>query len=220
MIYFFVLFPQQIIHHPDYSLMNKQNDIALIRLTRPLHFTEYVRPACLETNTNDVDATIKLIQIGKSITTSAFHTVFLPQSRSSVLLVHSFPMHFMNFLARRSPSQDLIEIENLQTMPLSQCNDTYLDYNKNRNLSVFRNGLSQGQYCVHDPTKDSCGVFSGSPLLIPPSNSSLPNIIGLTSMGVGETCSSAHPEILTRVAHYVPWIESHVWPNEGTATHS
>lgn len=114
---------------------------------------------------------------------------------------------------RGNRSNEIIEID-LQTMPLSQCNGTYLEYNKDRNTPVFRGGLSRGQYCAYDPTKDSCGTMSGSPLQIFLSNASLPNIIGLVSMGVGDTCSYERPEISTRVAYYIPWIESHVWPFE------
>lgn len=65
--YFLVLFPQQIIQHPHYSFIHKKNDIALIRLTQRIHFTAFVRPACLETNMNDVDPTVKLITFGKGI---------------------------------------------------------------------------------------------------------------------------------------------------------
>lgn len=33
--------------HPDYKPTSKYNDIALMELTEKVHFTEYVRPACL-----------------------------------------------------------------------------------------------------------------------------------------------------------------------------
>lgn len=97
-------------------------------------------------------------------------------------------------------------------MPLSQCNETYLEYNKDHDHPAFRDGLGRGQYCAYDPTKDSCGFVSGAPLLTFLPNTSLPHIISLNSFGVGYICNGTFPEISTRVAYYIPWIESHVWP--------
>lgn len=43
---------QEIIPHPDYSV--HYNDIALIRLTGPIQFTDDIRPACLRSDLMDV----------------------------------------------------------------------------------------------------------------------------------------------------------------------
>uniref|UniRef100_A0A667XFI7 Peptidase S1 domain-containing protein n=1 Tax=Myripristis murdjan TaxID=586833 RepID=A0A667XFI7_9TELE len=37
----------QIIRHPDYSSITNDNDIALLRLSSPVDFTDYIRPVCL-----------------------------------------------------------------------------------------------------------------------------------------------------------------------------
>lgn len=99
-------------------------------------------------------------------------------------------------------------------MPLSQCNKTILEFNKRRNRREFRNGISRSQYCVYDPssTSDSCGILGGGALQIFPPNASLPNIVGLISIAVGNNCDDKHPEILTRIAYYIPWIETNIWP--------
>lgn len=55
---------QEIIQHPYYLDRQKINDIALIRLAKQIQFTKSIRPACLETNTNDVDPTKILTEIG------------------------------------------------------------------------------------------------------------------------------------------------------------
>lgn len=100
-------------------------------------------------------------------------------------------------------------------MPLTQCNKTYLlaylDYN---NQTAVRSGISKSQYCAYDPnyTEGSCGFINGAPLQIFLPNSSLPNIVGLASMKAGNSCSETQPEILTRIAYYIPWIEANVWP--------
>nr|XP_061807655.1 chymotrypsin-like protease CTRL-1 [Nerophis lumbriciformis] len=40
----------QIIIHPDYNSTNFNNDIAVMRLSSPLSFTNYIRPICLASN--------------------------------------------------------------------------------------------------------------------------------------------------------------------------
>lgn len=118
------------------------------------------------------------------------------------------------FLERKeNKTEELLRI-NLRTLPLSQCNETYLEFYKKTNQIAIRDGISKSQYCAYDPdsTKESCRLTSGAPLQIYPLNSLLPNVVGIISFGVGSVCSDKHPEVLTRIAHYIPWIEANVWP--------
>ena len=41
---------QSIMTHPDYENKPFDNDIALMKLSEPVTFTEYIRPACLSSN--------------------------------------------------------------------------------------------------------------------------------------------------------------------------
>lgn len=105
-------------------------------------------------------------------------------------------------------------------MPLSECNSTLLNYTKTvSDVKAFRNGINEGQYCAYDPNEkdrsDSCQGDSGGPLQIISSNSSLAKVVGVVSIGIG--CGTALPSIYTRVAHFIAWIESHVWPNDEIA---
>lgn len=102
---------------------------------------------------------------------------------------------------------------NINTVPLSECNSTVLEFNKTPNFTAFRNGVSAGQYCAHDPTgnSDSCQGDSGGPLQLYPPGSDVAKIVGVVSFGI--SCGSAWPGIYTRVAYYLDWIESNVWPN-------
>ncbi|XP_031634562.1 serine protease persephone-like isoform X2 [Contarinia nasturtii] len=102
---------------------------------------------------------------------------------------------------------------NLTTVPLRECNSTWIEWNKSENLVIFRNGISNGQYCAYDPEgrRDSCHGDSGSPLqYFANSNSSTATIVGIVSLGY--FCGIPLPSIYTRVAYYVDWIESIVWP--------
>lgn len=101
----------------------------------------------------------------------------------------------------------------LKTLPLSQCNTKLWDYIGEVNLSAFRNGIDKSQYCAHDPIgrKDSCQGDSGGPLQTIRLYSNPSKIVGIVSFGIG--CGSGRPGIYTRVANYIEWIGSHVWPN-------
>jgi len=48
-----------IFRHPDYKPPAKYNDIALLKLDRPVEFNEFIRPACLYTSdTFEFDKTV------------------------------------------------------------------------------------------------------------------------------------------------------------------
>lgn len=102
---------------------------------------------------------------------------------------------------------------NLLTLPLSECNRTVIEFNRVPNTPAFRNGISDTQYCAYDPNgkTDSCQGDSGGALQIRPNGANSAKIIGIVSFGV--SCGSTFPGIYTRVASYLDWIESHVWPN-------
>jgi len=86
------------------------------------------------------------------------------------------------------------------------CGDTYARHSK------FPNGLdTETQICAGNLNKDTCKGDSGGPLQI---NLDKPYcmqaVVGITSFG--KRCGSGAPAVYTRVSHYVPWIESIVWP--------
>lgn len=60
-----------------------------------------------------------------------------------------------NFNDRSLPTGDVLSTELLsaavKTVPLSQCNATFLNYNENKNFDEFKNGITDGQYCAKDP---------------------------------------------------------------------
>ena len=116
-----------------------------------------------------------------------------------------------DFISANSASTQLLKID-LKTMPLADCNKTILDFNKNRNLELFQNGIDTSQYCAHDPMghRDSCPEDSGGPLQTVKSFSNPVKVVGVVSFG---TCGRLKTSLYTRVAHYIEWIGSHVWPN-------
>lgn len=125
----------------------------------------------------------------------------------------------MNEVRNRS---DTLLQANLQTVELSQCNKTLLELNKLRDHPSLRHGLDAGQYCAHDPNgvKDSCQGDSGGPLQIIGNDTTPTKIVAIVSFSSTGTCGSHLPSVYTRVAHYLDWIESIVWPNGTIISHN
>lgn len=81
------------------------------------------------------------------------------------------------------------------------------------NGQPFQNGIDQCHYCAADPNgmSDTCQGDSGGPLQILRSDLNSSTVVGVVSTGF--SCGNNLPGIYTRVAHFIDWIESHVWPN-------
>lgn len=95
-------------------------------------------------------------------------------------------------------------------VPLTECNRTLTDYNRDRNEPSLR-GLSESQICAMNPNdnSDACQGDSGGPLFIAEVNG-VSTIVGIISFGI--SCGTQIPAVYTRVASYTNWIENIVWP--------
>lgn len=99
----------------------------------------------------------------------------------------------------------------VKTIPWSDCNSTLLEYNQGKDLATLRNGINENQYCAYNPNGTSENVgYSGGPLQIIDSESA--KIVGVLSFNAG-TWENRLPTVYSRVASYLDWIESLVWPN-------
>ena len=97
-------------------------------------------------------------------------------------------------------------------MPLAECNARLLEYNRGKNDAALKDGLGEGQYCTFHPRgHDSCLGDSGGPIQYF-KNPRYATVVGVISFGVG-LCGSGEPSVNTRVAYYLDWIESVVWPS-------
>lgn len=105
-------------------------------------------------------------------------------------------------------------------MSLSECNSTIFNHAASRNWTTFRSGIDRSYYCAADPNKvsDTCKGDSGGPLQLVRRNLDLSTILGVISTGLPCGSSWSFPGIYTRVAFFIDWIESHVWPNGEIAT--
>ncbi|XP_031619380.1 ankyrin repeat domain-containing protein 50-like [Contarinia nasturtii] len=166
---------QNITIHSGYDRLTMSNDIALIRVVDKIPFNNFVWPACLHTNLDEVPSNVPLTVTG---------------------------WDFQN--PRRSSTSSQMYKVNLTSMPLQECNSKVVT----RGRAQYRNGLFEGQYCAFGGgSRGSCRVYSGGPLQYLKTNTS--TIVGIVP--ISDRCGLNIPNIYTRVAYYVDWIESIVW---------
>ncbi|XP_034115507.1 serine protease persephone isoform X2 [Drosophila albomicans] len=170
--------------HPDYVSSSKYNDIAILELAEEAKLSFYIYPACLETNPVDPPADSKLFVAGWGV-------MNLTNRRTSKILL-------------RAP---------LNIVPLEQCNVSFAEQPNSRRF--LANGVVNTLLCAADEVRqkaDACQGDSGGPLVIERDivNNKY-SILGIISAGFG--CATKTPGLYTRVAAYLDFIESVVWPN-------
>ncbi|XP_059614153.1 serine protease persephone-like isoform X2 [Phlebotomus argentipes] len=124
----------RIINHPDYKRNRNYHDIALIRLARPAEMNENVKPACLNTNLDDVPEHTHLVVTGWGVTS----------------------------VERREKSGLLLKT-NLTSVPLDRCNRTYSDLPRDRALPNLLNDGQLCAFDM-TRKNDACEGDSGGPL--------------------------------------------------------
>uniref|UniRef100_T1PGF7 Trypsin n=1 Tax=Musca domestica TaxID=7370 RepID=T1PGF7_MUSDO len=97
--------------------------------------------------------------------------------------------------------------------PLDECNAVYVKYGL---VSRNRRGIVSTQLCAEDKEKkkDACQGDSGGPLFVDVDEiRKCYKIVAVVSSGF--SCGNRTPGLYTRVASYLDFIESIVWPNSG-----
>lgn len=121
---------------------------------------------------------------------------------------------FPYFLLLDGTTSDVLRKAELITMSREECNAKLLEWNRLANDDALKDGIGEGQYCAYNPhgKQDSCQGDSGGPVqYFPFKTSAISKVIGIISYGFG--CGGDKPGVNTRVAYYMDWIESKVWPN-------
>ncbi|KAM8721380.1 hypothetical protein ACLKA7_007278 [Drosophila subpalustris] len=170
--------------HPEYVSSSKYNDIAILELARDANLSYYTYPACLETNPADPPANAKLFVAGWGVMNQT-------NRRTSKVLL-------------RAP---------LNIVPLDQCKLSFNDQPTSKRF--LENGIIDSLLCAADGRRqlaDACQGDSGGPLVLERDivNSQY-TILGVISSGFG--CATKTPGLYSRVASYLDFIESVVWPN-------
>ncbi|KAG8281623.1 serine-type endopeptidase activity protein [Homalodisca vitripennis] len=79
---------------------------------------------------------------------------------------------------------------------------------------IFPDGIHlPSQFCAWEYQKDTCKADSGGPLVKAEKDSCLAQQVGITSFGPYRCGETDTPGTYVRVAYFLPWIESIVWPS-------
>lgn len=131
-------------------------------------------------------------------------------------LSHFSTLRLLNYrllLLVRSTSKILLRAP-LQIVPLLECNSSIMDQQPTAQR-LLTEGVIGSLVCAADTRRqkaDACQGDSGGPLIL--ERDKLNNkfsILGIISSGFG--CATKTPGLYTRVASYLDYIESIVWPN-------
>ncbi|XP_058063940.1 serine protease persephone-like [Anopheles bellator] len=171
--------------HPEYRSNRNYHDIALVQLERRIENEPDVNAICLYDDRLDLPPETVLTAEGYGIID----------------------------LDRNLRSNQLMKV-NLTTVAWLKCNQSFADSNLLKNNRKLPQGIVDTQYCAtgreNEDTKivgDTCQGDSGGPMQILVDGKY--KLVGVTSFGNG--CGSSTPNVSTRVAAYIEWIESIVW---------
>ncbi|XP_049832742.1 serine protease snake-like [Schistocerca gregaria] len=113
--------------------------------------------------------------------------------------------------ASKTTSKDLLKVR----LPFISHADCEAAFSADRGSRKLRDGIREdSMLCAGDMKggKDTCQGDSGGPLQVPLHEPyCMYGLVGVTSFG--KFCGFENsPAVYSRVSHYVPWIESVVWP--------
>ncbi|KFB36763.1 AGAP000571-PA-like protein [Anopheles sinensis] len=178
---------KHIIPHPSYDRPKRYNDIALVEVDSSFQFESTVRPVCLATGLADRDVNEHLRAAGWGMTEF------------------------------RAQSPEALFVTNLTTVSVGKCREQY-DGLKQVKRRALPNGIRFSQYCAvgvstsETERSDTCEGDSGGPLYYIENSDGEQKYFLLGVISFGLNCGSSLPSVYTRVAFYLDWIATHVWP--------
>uniref|UniRef100_A0A8P4GM08 Mannan-binding lectin serine protease 1 n=1 Tax=Dicentrarchus labrax TaxID=13489 RepID=A0A8P4GM08_DICLA len=189
---------QQIFLHPDFQPNNYNNDVALLRLTEQVEFTELIRPVCLPPpHSQDDPPTPHPNSLG---VVAGWGISNLNSSSPG-----SDPPTLTSDLGMTS---DLLQYVKLPVVPQDECQASYASRSVSYNITdnMFCAGFFEGG-------RDTCLGDSGGAFVMEDGVSQRWAVFGLVSWGGPEECGSQRVYgVYTRVAKYVEWIQTHAAP--------
>nr|XP_020515672.2 mannan-binding lectin serine protease 1 [Labrus bergylta] len=173
--------------HPDFQPNNYNNDIALLKLTERVEFTELIRPVCLPPLHNKGDPPAPL---PNSLGVVAGWGISNDNTSSSSG-------------APPSLTSDVLQFVKLPVVSQDECQASYASRSISYNITdnMFCAGFFEGG-------RDTCLGDSGGAFVMEDRVSRRWVVFGLVSWGGPEECGSQRVYgVYTRVAKYVEWIQ-------------
>jgi secreted trypsin-like serine protease len=180
---------EKIIPHPEYNTETINNDIAIIKLLKPLKDTKYIQLACLPDSTEDAPVSKKGDNIDCYITGWGKTKGDDPSSTANILQKAKMP------LISRKKCADM----NNRNSPNKINGDTMLC-------------AGQGPGSI----VSGCQGDSGGPLVCIDTKSDDPKytLTGAVSWGDRECNSKEKYTVFARISHYLPWIKKTMLENK------
>ncbi|TMW49758.1 hypothetical protein DOY81_005180 [Sarcophaga bullata] len=176
---------KNIYEHPEYNIRYKYNDIAIVELERGVETSEFIYPVCLYMNETDPDPEIELWVTGWG---------------------------HKKAIGRGTNSDSLMKAR-LYVTPMDHCNSRFIEHGYTKPIPQ---GITSGIFCAENMEEgiDACQGDSGGPLNFVV-NEELKNyrVVGIVNSGI--SCAGRTPGLYTKVATFLDFIESIVWPNGG-----
>nr|CAD7416770.1 unnamed protein product [Timema poppensis] len=218
----------KVIIHPNYN--KNYNDIALVRLSRPIRPTNNILPACLYTK-DDVPQTDLIITgwgatdklgLKKSNLLMKAKVKFMPLNRCNQTYARS------GRTLRNGVNTDMLcayDPKGIKDTCRSCHSDLFssrFSYERGPSRHTVPDGpqlvLSEGRnpLLVPDAWVSTLNIAlqgdSGGPLqtMVDSGSKEVYSVVGVTSLGPA-LCGGREPAVYTKVASFVPWIESIVW---------
>ncbi|XP_036942120.1 mannan-binding lectin serine protease 1 isoform X1 [Acanthopagrus latus] len=198
---------EQIFLHPDFQPDNYNNDIALLRLTERVEFTQLIQPVCLPPphskddppspppNSLGVVAGWGISNLNTSSSSTSSSTSSSSPSSSS-----GAPPSLISDLGLTS---DLLQFVKLPVVSQDECEASYASRSVTYNITdkMFCAGFFEGG-------QDTCLGDSGGAFVMEDGVSQRWAVFGLVSWGGPEDCGSQRVYgVYTRVSKYVQWIQ-------------
>lgn len=167
----------RIFMHHGYDEDSSKNDIAVLKLSSPLSFNEFVQPACLPKQSQS-----ELYKVGAKGFISGWGSI----TPSSGILDK-----------RPKEMPDIFKAAEIPIMDFDVCNSA----------GHLRNMMFPGMFCAGYEVGgvDSCQGDSGGPFVSADSQGKM-TLIGVTSWGIG-CGQARKPGVYAKVVDYVPWIQ-------------
>ncbi|CAD7084974.1 unnamed protein product [Hermetia illucens] len=174
---------QKIIPHEKYDSPKYANDIALIKLVRPLNATE-ITPICLPVD--------ELASADKKLT-------------GKTGIIAGWGSKIAGGV-KQNPSLQYVL---LPIVNRTKCATSYAQFSANSRTPII---VTESQICAQGmENMDACQGDSGGPLMIEgPSTNARFTLLGLVSFGPRTCGVSNFPGVYTRVSAYVDWIVSNM----------